>query len=87
MAFYALELWNLKYDRPDLLEVFKSGGFSINRTGKSFYRVGVDMALLQTINAEAKSRLKGIVQFADVSTAVNLWLVPRDLKVSIDFLN
>ena len=33
--------------------------------------VPVNMALEQIINANAKSRLKGIMAFADISTAVN----------------
>ena len=33
-------------------------GFSVNRTGKSFSRVGLDMALKQIINTEAKSQFK-----------------------------
>ena len=41
------------------------------------------MALEQTINAEAKSRLKGIIQFADISTAVNRWIVTGSMRSQI----
>ena len=41
------------------------------------------MALEQTINAEAKSRLKGIIAFADVNTAVNRWLVTSSMRTEI----
>ena len=81
MTYYALELANLKEENPELLEVLKDGAFSINRTGRPFSRVGIDMALEQTINA--KSRLKGIVSFADVSTAVNRWIVTGSMRSQI----
>ena len=38
MTFYALELSNLNHEKPDVLELLKSGAFSINRTGKPFSR-------------------------------------------------
>ena len=33
------------------------------------------MTLEQTINAEAKNRVKGIMAYTDISTAVNCWVV------------
>ena len=56
-------------------KIFTEGAFSINRTEKSFASVPVDIALEQTINAKAKSWLKGIMAFANISTAVNRWIV------------
>ena len=41
------------------------------------------MALEQTINAEAKSRLKDIIAFSDASTAVNKWAVTGSMKSQI----
>ena len=41
------------------------------------------MALEQTINAGAKSRLKGIIAFADVNTAVNRWLITSSMRTEI----
>ena len=38
------------------------------------------MALEQTINAEAKSRLKGIMAYADVASAVNRWFVTNSVR-------
>ena len=55
----------------DLATILTEGGFSVNRTGKSFAKVPVDMALEQTINANAKNGLMGVMAFADISTAVN----------------
>ena len=59
-ALEFLRLANLETSQPDLQKISTEGGFSVNRTGKSFASVPVDLALEQTINANAKSRLKGI---------------------------
>ena len=72
--YYALELANLKEEKLELLEVLKEGAFSINRTGQPFSRVGIDVA---------KSRLKGIVSFADVSIAVNRWIITGSMRSQI----
>ena len=41
------------------------------------------MALEQTINAEAKSRLKGIIAFADVNITVDRWLITSSMCTEI----
>ena len=41
------------------------------------------MPLEQTINAEAKSRLKGILPFAEIPTAVNRWMVTSSTRAEI----
>ena len=61
MSFYSLHLGNIKTRQLDLLKVLTEGGFSVNRTEKFFAGVPVDMALEQTIIANAKSQLKGIM--------------------------
>ena len=71
MTYYALELENIQNEKPQVIENLKNGAFSVNRTGKAFSIVAVDMALEQTINAEAKKRLKGNMAFTDVNSAVN----------------
>ena len=71
MTYYALELENIQNEKPQVIEYLKNGAFSVNCTGKAFSIVAVDMALEQTINAEAKKRLKGIMAFTDVNSAVN----------------
>ena len=60
-----------------------NGGLSFRRSKTHFSRVSVDMALEQTINAEAKIRLKGIIAFADVNTAVNRWLITNSMRTEI----
>ena len=83
MSLYSLELANLQSKRPVIFDALSGGAFSVNRTGNAFARVGTDMALEQTINAHAKSRLKGIMQYADVQSAVNRWLVTSSMKAQL----
>ena len=58
-------------------------GFSVNRIGNVFSSVSVDMALEQTINSDAKSCLKGIIAFADVSAAVNRCYIKVSMRSQI----
>ena len=62
---------NLETSHPDLQRILTEG-FSVNRTGKSFTSVPVDVALEQTIDANAKSRLRV------------LWYLQRYLQLEID---
>ena len=83
MSLYSLDLANLEASQPNLQKFFTEGGFSINRIRKLFASVPVDIALEQTINENAKSRLEGIMAFADISTAVNRWIVTASMKSKI----
>ena len=74
LILYALELLNIA-------KMLRNDGFTINRTGNLFGNVGVDMALEQTINAEAKKyRLKRIMAYADISTALNRWITINSIR-------
>ena len=55
-----VELMIMPEENPLLTEMLRDSGFSVSygRTGNSFSRVGVDMALEQTINPEANSSVK-----------------------------
>lgn len=57
MTLYLLELITLP-ENPILIETLHNERFSVFRTGKSFSRVGVDMAIEQTINTETKETVK-----------------------------
>ena len=83
MTLYALELLNLENKNPEVELQLRSGGFSVNRSGRKFSNVGVDMALEQTINAEGKNRLKGIIGYADISSAVNRWITTNSMRSEI----
>ena len=81
--YYALELENIHNQKSEVIECLNNDAFSVNRTGKPFSRVAVDMALEQKINAEAKSRLKGIMAFADINSVVNRWQVTSSMKTQV----
>ena len=80
MILYTLEFLNLKSENPHIAEMLRNGGFTINRTGNPFGDVDVDMVLEQTINAEAKNRLRGIMAYIDISTAVNRWITTNSMR-------
>ena len=80
MILYTLEFLNLKSENPHIAEMLRNGGFTINRTGNPFGDVDVDMVLEQTINAEAKNRLRGIMAYIDISTAVNRWITTNSMQ-------
>ena len=64
MSLYALYLFNIKQQNPAIYQMLQNWEFSTNRTENAFVEVGVDMALEQTVNASAKSRFPGIMNFA-----------------------
>ena len=70
MVLYAMELLNLDATHPGINELLENGGFSVRRSDGNFLRVGTDMALEQSINAQAKNKHRGIVHFSKSGTAV-----------------
>ena len=80
---YSLDLANLEKRLPDFKKVLTERGLSVNRTGKSFAGVPVEMAPEKTINANAKIQLKDIMAFEDISTAVTRWIMAASMKSKI----
>ena len=80
MTLYALELHNFENKNPVVELKFRSSDFSVNWSGRKLPNVGIDMALEQTKNAEAKNRLKGIIGYADISSAVNRWITTNSMR-------
>ena len=56
MVLHDLELFNLDFTHPGVAELLKNGAFSVRRSAGKFSRVGVDMALEESINAHAKNK-------------------------------
>ena len=83
MSLYSLYLSNLGTSQPDQQKSLTDGGFSVNRTGKPFASVPDDMTFEQTINANAKRWLMGIMALAGISSAVNGWIVTASMKSKI----
>ena len=55
ISLYSLDFASLETSQTDLRKILIARGFCVNRTEKSFASFPVDMALGQTINANAKS--------------------------------
>ena len=68
MTYYSLELAKFKNDKLEVMEGLMNGAFSINRTENLLAGVPFDKALEQTINAQAKSRLKEIMAYFDINS-------------------
>ena len=83
MTYYALELVNVKNEKPEVMEALIKRAFSINRSGNAFSGETVDMVLEQSINAHAKNCLKGIMAYADIDSAVNRWHVTSPMRSEI----
>lgn len=47
--------------------------FFINRIRSTFAGVPVHFSLKKTLNAHAKSCLKGVIAYADINSGVNRW--------------
>ena len=77
-----LRLANLETSQTNLQKILTES-FSVSRTEKSFASVPVDVALKQTVSANAKSPLKGIMAFAEISTAADRWIVTASMKSKI----
>ena len=77
-----LRLANLETSQTNLQKILTES-FSVIRTEKSFASVPVDVALKQTVSANAKSPLKGIMAFAEISAAADRWIVTASMKSKI----
>ena len=73
LSQFQLDLLNIDSTHSGLRDILSQGTFTVCRTSKSFNRSSVDLALEQTVNADAVSRL------TDISAATNNYrlIVPR----------
>jgi len=83
MTVYLIKLLNLETESPEVKTALSQGGLSIKRSGKSFSSVPVDMALEQTVNADAASKFTGITSFANSESARTRWMITRSLRSEI----
>ena len=83
MTIYLVKLLNIGTESPDIKHALSQGGLGIKRSTNSFSRVPVDMALEQTVNADAASRFTGITAFANSESARSRWMITRSLRSEI----
>lgn len=82
-SFYINKLLHLKKENSPLINEFRNGGFGIKRTPNNFSRYPVDLALEQTINADAANSLKGITHFSSSITARQRWAMSHSIRTKI----
>ena len=71
---HLFELIGLPEENSVLNKCYILEGFQSTEE-ESFSRVEIDMTLEEVINAELKSRLKGIMAYANVGSAVSRWII------------
>ena len=83
MVRYYLNLMNVNETHPGVREMLEDGALSVGRTGRRFSRVPVDLALEQTINADAASKLTGISSMSASDAAMKKWMITRSARTEI----
>ncbi len=83
MVRYHLNLLNIDDSHLGVRIMLENGGLTVRRTSKSFARVPVDLTLEQTINADAGSRMTGIVAFTQSIAARKRWMITRSTRSAI----
>ena len=75
----------LKIDEthPSLAGEFRNGRFGLKRTAKEFSRMPKDLALEQTINADAANQRTGISAFTNSISARQRWAHSHYLRISV----
>ena len=68
---------------PEVYQEFKKGMFGIKRSSKSFSRSPMDLALEQTINADAANQRTGISSLTNPISARQQWTESHFLRMSV----
>ncbi len=83
MVKYHLNLLNIDKTHPGLRYILEHGAMSVKRTLKPFSRAAVDLALEQTVNADAASRHTGIAAFTQSEGARRRWMITRSARSAV----
>ena len=84
MVQYVLNLLNVDTTHPGMKEILSKVALFITQTSKSFSRTPVDMAMEETINADAASRMTGIAAFSTYVNARSRWMITRSIGSQIN---
>lgn len=80
---YFDNLIKVEKTHPGLRDELVNGSFGIQRTDKSFSRQPIDLTLEQTINADAASKLTGIIHSSNSIAAGQRWARSHSLRTKI----
>ena len=73
----------LKISHPDIQDEFKRGCFTLKRTRKPFSGTPIDLALEQTINADADNQRTGVSAITNSISARQKWAESHFLRISM----
>ena len=74
--------YTVKKTHPGLRQLLDKGAFTVRRCNNAFSRVAVDLTLEQTVNADAASRLTGIVSATNNYAARLRWMITKSTRAS-----
>ena len=83
MTKYQLNLLNVDETHPGLGELLENGAFTVRRSGNHFSRCPVDLALEQTVNADAASRLTGLSAATNNYNARLRWMMTKSTRAAL----
>lgn len=83
MTRFVLNLLNINGTHPGLRSVLEKGALTIRRGSRSFSRIPIDMALEQTINADASSRMTGISAFHNSHNTKAKWAITNSARAEV----
>lgn len=83
MVCYISNLMHSKKNNTELLKEFRKGAFGVKITKQTFSRAPVDLALEQSVNADAANSLIGISHFSNSISARQRWAVSHSLRTKI----
>lgn len=83
MLLYGLRLLNINSTHPGAKEMLEGGALSIRRSSKSFTRSAIDIALEQTVNANAASRKCGITALTSSEEGRHCWMLTQSARSEV----
>lgn len=83
LVLYRNNLCRVEETHPGLNVQLERGSFGIRRTDKPFSRIPIDLTLEQTINADAASRLTGVLHFTNSISARQRWCKSHSMRSTV----
>ena len=83
LSKFQLDLHNIDSTHPGLRHILEQGAFTVRRTENSFSRAPVDLALEQTVNRDAASRLTGITAMTNNYNARLRWMLTKAARTAL----
>ncbi|OXU17113.1 hypothetical protein TSAR_008554 [Trichomalopsis sarcophagae] len=83
LVLYHNKLCRVNETHPGLIVQLEKGSFGVKRTDNKFSKIPVDLTLEQTINADAASRLTGVLHFTNSVQARQRWCKSHSMRSTI----